>query len=46
VTRNLVETKFRDGSLIQEITDETAWGATYPTTTSAMCAYNNDWNNV
>ena len=40
---NLAETKYRDGSTIPEITDNTAWSGL---TTGALCAYNNDWNNV
>jgi len=39
----LAETKYRDGSLIPEVTDNTAWAAL---TTGALCAYDNDWNNV
>jgi len=40
---NLAETKYRDGSTIPEITDNAAWVAD---TNGALCAYNNDWNNV
>jgi uncharacterized protein (TIGR02145 family) len=40
---NLAETKYRDGSDIPEITDGTEWGTL---TTGALCAYDNDWNNV
>jgi len=40
---NLAETKYRDGSTIPEVTDNTAWAAL---TTGALCAYNNDWSNV
>jgi uncharacterized protein (TIGR02145 family) len=40
---NLCETLYRDGSPIPEVTDNSAWAAL---TTGAMCAYNNDWNNV
>lgn len=40
---NLAETKFRNGDLIPEVTDNAAWAAL---TTGALCAYNNDWNNV
>lgn len=40
---NLVETKFRDGTKIPEITDNTKWGNAV---TAAMCAYNNDWDYV
>lgn len=37
------ETKFRTGEVITEITDNAAWGAA---TIPALCALNNDWNNV
>lgn len=40
---NLAETKCRNGDLIPEVTDNAAWAAL---TTGALCAYNNDWNNV
>jgi len=40
---NLAETKYRNGDSIPEVTDNTAWAAL---TTGALCAYNNDWNNV
>jgi len=40
---NLAETKFRDGSDIPIVTDNSAWAAL---TTGALCAYNNDWSNV
>ena len=40
---NLAETKYRDGSDIPTVTDNTAWAAL---TTGAKCAYNNDENNV
>lgn len=40
---NLVETKYRNGDLIAEVTDNAAWAAL---TTGALCAYNNDWDNV
>ncbi|MGE5052056.1 MAG: FISUMP domain-containing protein [Bacillota bacterium] len=40
---NLVETKYRDGSTIPIVTDNSAWGAL---TTGAMCYYNNDINNA
>ena len=33
----------RDGTDIPEVTDNAVWAAL---TTGAMCAYNNDWNNV
>jgi uncharacterized protein (TIGR02145 family) len=40
---NLAETKYRDGSDIPLVTDNAAWAAL---TTGAMCAYDNDENNV
>jgi len=40
---NLAEGKYRDGSVVPEVTDNTAWVAL---TTGALCAYNNDWSNV
>ena len=40
---NLCETLYRDGSPIPEVTDNATWAAL---TTGALCAYNNDWNNV
>lgn len=40
---NLAETKFRDGSTIPTITDNTAWANN---TGAAKCAYNNDETNV
>ena len=40
---NLAETKYRDGSSIPNIADDTAWSNL---TTGALCAYNNDINNV
>lgn len=40
---NLAETKYRNGDAIPEVTDNTAWTAL---TTGAMCAYNNDHNNI
>ena len=43
LSENLKETKYRDGSFILEITDNTAWTND---TTGALCAYNNDWSNV
>jgi len=39
----LIETKFRNGDRIAEITDNAAWGAA---TIPALCALNNDWRNV
>lgn len=43
VADNLFETKYRNGSTIPEVTDNTAWTVL---TTGALCAYNNDWLNV
>jgi len=40
---NLAETKYRDGSDIPLVTDNSAWAAL---TTGAMCYYDNDINNV
>lgn len=40
---NLAETKYRNDDLIPEVTDNTAWAALG---TGALCAYNNDWDNV
>ena len=39
LSENLCETKFRDGSLIQEVTDTDEWHAL---TTPARCSYGND----
>lgn len=43
LSENLAETKYRDGSLIPEVTDSTAWVAL---TTGARCSYNNDESNA
>lgn len=40
---NLKTTKYRNGDTIPEVTNSATWGAL---TTGALCAYNNDWNNV
>jgi uncharacterized protein (TIGR02145 family) len=40
---NLKTTEYRTGDAIPEVTDNSAWAAL---TTGALCAYNNDWNNV
>ena len=40
---NLAETKYRNGDAIPEVTDNASWTTL---TTAALCAYNNDWNNV
>ena len=43
VSRNLAETKYRNGDSIPEITNDIEWLAT---SEGALCAYNNDWNFV
>jgi uncharacterized protein (TIGR02145 family) len=43
VADNLCETKYRNGDTIPEVTDNAAWAALV---TGALCAYNNDWDNV
>lgn len=43
ITSNLAETKFIDGSLINNITDNNTW---FNSTTSALCSYNNIKSNV
>lgn len=43
LAENLAETKYRNGDLIPEVTDNSAWAAL---TTGALCAYNNDWSNA
>jgi uncharacterized protein (TIGR02145 family) len=40
---NLAVTHYIDGSVIPEVTDNTAWSNL---TTGALCAYDNDWDNV
>lgn len=40
---NLVETKYRDGSIIPVVTDNTAWSNLI---TGARCVYNNDESNM
>jgi len=40
---NLTETKYRNGTLIPEVTIDASWAAL---TTGALCAYNNDWSNA
>ena len=40
---NLAETKYTNGNNIPEVTDNSIWAGL---TTGALCAYNNDWNNV
>jgi uncharacterized protein (TIGR02145 family) len=43
VSENLCETEFRNGNTIPEVTDSAAWASM---TTAAMCAPDNDWDNV
>lgn len=43
VADNLAETKYRNGDTIPEVTDQTTWNGL---TSGALCAYNNDWDNV
>lgn len=43
VAENIAETKYRNGDYIPEITSKTTWTGL---TTGAMCAYDNDWENV
>jgi uncharacterized protein (TIGR02145 family) len=43
LANNLVETKYRDGSLIPEVTDDTDWQTLI---TGALCAYENDNLNI
>jgi uncharacterized protein (TIGR02145 family) len=43
LSENLVETKYRDGTTIPEVTDAATWTALI---TGALCAYNNDWTNI
>jgi len=43
LAENLAETKYRDDSLIPNVTERIAWE---DLTTGAMCAYDNDNNNV
>ena len=43
LAENLAETKYRNGDIIPEVTDNTEWGNL---TTGALCAYNNDWSNA
>lgn len=40
---NLAETKYRNGDSIPEVTNNTDWAAL---SSGALCAFNNDWNNV
>lgn len=43
LTENLIETQYRDGSSISEVTDNTEWSNL---SAGAYCAYDNDWDNV
>lgn len=42
--QNLAVTHYNDGTLIPEVTDPTAWNNINQT--GALCAFNNNWNNV
>lgn len=41
--QNLVVTHYKNGDAIPEVIDNTEWSNL---TTGALCAYNNDWNNI
>lgn len=43
LVQNLKVTKYRDGTVIPEVTNNTTWEGL---TSGALCAYDNDWNNV
>jgi len=43
LSRNLVETKYRNGDSIPEVTNDAAWIAL---TDGALCAYENNWDNI
>lgn len=43
MAENLEETKYRNGDTIPEVTDDSSWAAL---TTGALCAYDNNWDNV
>lgn len=43
ITENLIETKYRDGTSIPEVTDNTTWSGL---TTGARCSYDNDETNA
>lgn len=43
LAENLAETKYRNGDIIPEVTDNTTWSNL---TTGALSAYDNNWNNV
>lgn len=43
MVESLAVTHYKDGTIIPEVTDQTAWENLI---TGALCAYNNDWDNV
>jgi uncharacterized protein (TIGR02145 family) len=43
LAENLKATHYANGDAIPEVTSDASWAAL---TTGALCAYNNDWNNV
>jgi uncharacterized protein (TIGR02145 family) len=43
LSENLRETRYRNGDIIPEVTDNTEWASL---TTGALCAYDNDWSNA
>ena len=43
VAENIAETKYNNGDIITEVTDQSTWAALI---TEGLCAYNNDWSNV
>lgn len=43
LAENLRETKYRNGDIIPEVTNNATWVGL---TTGALCAYNNDWSNA
>jgi uncharacterized protein (TIGR02145 family) len=43
MVENLKSTKYRNGDIIPEVTDQTEWDALI---TGGLCAMNNDWSNV
>ena len=43
LAENLRETKYRNGDIIPEVTDNAEWASL---TTGALCAYDNDWSNA
>lgn len=43
MAENLKDTRYRTGDSIPEVTDAAVWSAL---TTHALCAFDNDWNNV